>query len=139
MSHIKSFSTISIQFWTRQTVWRDRREKTTAVLNKILDELEKKEKCTQQQSCLRICRDSGIVLKGLQVTVPKGIMGWEQVKKWKIKCKIELMQKTIKWLFVKQQNADNRIATLKLQLQNKFKMGENGLKTWWNGLRGKQK
>ena len=65
LSNIKSFPTISNQFRTRQTDWRDRREQTTPVLNKILDDLEKKEHWTQQQSFLMRCRDSGIVPKGL--------------------------------------------------------------------------
>ena len=142
MLNIKSFPTISNQFRTRQTDWRDRREQTTPVLNKILDDLEKKEHWTQQQSFLMRCLDSGIVPKGLRVTVPKGIMGREQEKKWKIKCEIELIQKTIKRLFVKQQNADERIATLKLQLRNKFKMGEkwieNALKWLEKKAKGKQ-
>ena len=43
MTYIQSFPTISNQFRTRQTDWRDRREQTTPVLNKILDNLEKKE------------------------------------------------------------------------------------------------
>ena len=54
-------------------------------------------------------------------------MGREQKKKWKNRCEIELMQKTIKQLVVKQQNADERIAKMKLQLRKNFKMGEK----WW--------
>ena len=114
MTYIKLFPTISDQFRTRQSDWRDRRQQ--AILNKILDDLEKKENWTQQRSFLMRCRDSGIVPKGLRVSVPKGIMSREQEKKWKIKCEIELIQKTVKRLFVKQQNADERIAKLKLQL-----------------------
>ena len=49
------------------------------------------------------------------------------------------MQKTIKWLFVKQQNADKRIATLKLQLQNKFKMGKKWIENMMKWLERKAK
>ena len=56
-------------------------------------------------------------------------MNREQEKKWKIKCEVELMQKMIKKLYIKQQNADQRIASRKLELQNKFKMGDIGSKT----------
>ena len=52
MTYIKLFPTISDQFRTRQTDWRDRREQATPVLNKILDDLEKKENWTQQRSFL---------------------------------------------------------------------------------------
>ena len=66
-------------------------------------------------------------------------MGQEQEKKWKIKCEIELRQKTVKRLFVKQQNADERIATLKLQLRNKFKMGEKWIENMMKWLEKKAK
>ena len=139
MTYIKLFPTISDQFRTRQTDWRDRREQATPVLNKILGDLEKKENWTQQRSFLMRCRDSGIVPKGLRVTVPKGIMSREQEKKWKIKCEIELIQKTVKRLFVKQQSADERIAKLKLQLRNKFKMGEKWIENTMRWLEKKAK
>ena len=71
MTYIKLFPTIFDQFRTRQTDRRDRREQATPVLNKILDDLEKKENWTQERSFLIQCCDSGIVPKGLRVTVPK--------------------------------------------------------------------
>jgi len=95
MTYIKLFPTISDQFRTRQTDWRDRREQATPVLNKILDNLEKKEHWYQQRNFLMRCRDSGMVPKGLRVTVPKGIMDRDQEKRWKKKCEFELLQKTI--------------------------------------------
>ena len=106
MTYIQSFPTISNQFRKRQTDWRDRREQTTPVLNKILDNLEKKENRYQQRNFLMRCQDSGMVPKGLRVTVPKGIMDRDQEKRWKKKCEFELLQKTIKRLYVKTQNAD---------------------------------
>ena len=123
MPYIKSFPTASSQF-CMQTDWRDRREQTTPVLNKILDDLKKKANWKQQCSFLLKCKDSKVVPKGLRVNVPKGIMNREQEKKWKIKCEVELLQKTIKRLYIKQQNADERIASRKLELRNKFKMGD---------------
>ena len=114
MPYIKSFPTASSQF-RMQTDWRDRREQTTPVLNKILDDLKKKANWKQQCSFLLKCKDSKVVPKGLRVNVPKGIMNREQEKKWKIKCEVELMQKTIKRLYIKQQNADERIASRRLE------------------------
>ena len=116
MPYIKSFPTISNQFRTRETNWRDRREQTTPVLNKILQDLKKIANWTQQRTFLMKCRDSRIVPKGLRVTVPKGIMNHDQEKRWKMKCEVELIQKTIKRLFIKQQYADERIAAGKLEL-----------------------
>jgi len=49
----------------------------------------------------------------------------DQESKLKRKCEIELKQKTIKLLNPKQQNADERIATLKLKLKDKFNMSRN--------------
>jgi len=80
----------------------DRREQTTPVINKILDDLKKKANWKQQCSFLLKCKDSKVVPKGLRVNVPKGIMNREQEKKWKIKCEVELLQKRIKRLYIKQ-------------------------------------
>ena len=94
-------------------------------LKKILDDLKKKANWKQQCSFLLKCKDSKVVPKGLRVNVPKGIMNREQEKKWKIKCEVELLQKTIKRLYIKQQNADERIASRRLELRYKFKMGDS--------------
>jgi len=67
MKHIQSFPTISDQFRTRQTDWRDRREQTTPVLNKILDNLEKKENWYQQHNFLMRCQDVGTVPRKFQL------------------------------------------------------------------------
>ena len=56
------------------------------------------------------CRDSKVTPNGLHVKGPTGIMNEEQGKKRKLKCEMELVQRTIKRLYVKQQNADERIA-----------------------------
>ena len=66
MPYIKSFPTASSQF-CMQTDWRDRREQTTASLNKILDDLKKKENWKQQCSFLLKWKDSKVVPKGLRV------------------------------------------------------------------------
>jgi len=66
------------------------------------------------------CRDRGIAPKGLKVQVPKGIMSVNQEGRFKRKCESELVQKTIKRLFMKQQQADERIAMLKVDLRNRF-------------------
>ena len=63
--------------------------------------------------------------KGLRVSIPKKIMTKDQESKLKRKCEIELIQKTIKLLHAKQQKADERIATLKLSLKDKFNMSRN--------------
>ena len=73
MPYIKSFLTASSQF-CMQTDWRDRREQTTPVLNKIIDDLKKKANWKQQYSFLLKYKDSKVVLKGLRVNVPQGIM-----------------------------------------------------------------
>ena len=78
-----------------------------------------------------------VVPKGLRVNVPKGIMNREQEKKWKIKCEVELLQKTIKRFYIKQQNADERIASRKLELRNKFKMGDLWIKNTMRWLEKK--
>ena len=49
----------------------------------------------------------------------------DQESKLKRKCEIELIQKTIKLLHIKQQKADERIATLKLNLKDKLNMSRN--------------
>ena len=49
----------------------------------------------------------------------------DQESKLKRRCEIELIQKTIKLLHVKQQKADERIATLKLNLIDKINMSRN--------------
>ena len=100
MKHSLSFPTMSNQSQLR-TDWRDRREHTTPVLNKILNELEKQSNWTQQQIFLSKCRDQNVTLKGLKVKIPKGIMSREQELKLKRKCEQELIRKTIKRLHQK--------------------------------------
>ena len=121
MKHNLSFPTMSNQSQLR-TDWRDRREQKTPVLNKILNELEKQSNWMQQQIFLSKCRDQNVTPKGLKVKIPKGIMSREQELKLKRKCEQELIRKTIKRLHQKQQNADEKIASWKLELRNHYKM-----------------
>ena len=57
------------------------------------------------------CIDLKVTPKGLRVKVPKRIMNEEQGKKWKLKYEMELVQRTIKRLYIKQQNVDERKAS----------------------------
>ena len=137
MPYISSFSTSPSQFRTRQTDWRDRRDQTTPVLNKILDELVKRSNWTQQHIFLSRCREHNVIPKGLKVKIPKGIMNRDQEIRLKKKCESELLQKTIKRLFIKQQKSDEKIATMKLDLQNKFRMSRNWIENTLKWLRKK--
>ena len=132
MTHSLSYPTVSNQFHRRETSWRDRREQATPVLNKILDELVKQSNWTQQRIFLSKCRDQNVTPKGLKVKVPKGIMTKEQEVRFKKKCELDLVRKTIKRLYSKQQSSDEKIAGLKMELRNKFQMSrswiENTLK-----------
>ena len=98
-----SYPTVSDQFRMRETDWRNRREQTTPVLNKNLDELVKQAKWTQQRIFLLKCRDQNVTPKGLKVSVPKGIMNRDKEIRFKRKCELDLIRKTIKQLYVKQQ------------------------------------
>ena len=138
MPYIKSFPTASNKLRS-QTDWRDRREQSTPVLNKILEDLKRKAEWTQQCSFLMKCRDSKVTPKGLRVNVPKGIMNEQQRKKWKLKCEMELVQRTIKRLYIKQQNADERIASRKLELRNRLKMGDTWIENTMRWLEKKAK
>ena len=137
MPYISSFPSSPSQFRTRQTDWRDRREQTTPVLNKILDELVKRSNWTQQHIFLSRCREHNVIPKGLKVKIPKGIMNRDQEIRLKKKCESELLQKTIKRLFIKQQKSDEKIATMKLDLQNKFRMSRNWIENTLKWLRKK--
>ena len=119
MAYISVFPTISTRFCDQPTDWRDRREQATPVLNKVLDELTKKSNFKQQCIFLMKCQDRGRAPEGLKVQVPKGIMSVDQEGRFKRKCESELVQKTIKRLFMKQQQADERIAMLKMDLRNR--------------------
>ena len=115
--HTLSYPTVSNRFHLRETDWRDRREQATPVLNKILDELNKQYKWTQQRIFLSKCRDQNVTPKGLKVKIPKGIMSKDQETKFKRKCELDLIRKTIRRLHAKQQNSDERLAGLKLEKQ----------------------
>ena len=83
------------------------------------------------------CRDRGIAPKGLKVRVPKGIMSVDQEGRFKKKCESELVQKTIRRLFVKQQQADERVAILKLELRNRLKMSGRWIENTFKWLQKK--
>ena len=85
------------------------------------------------------CRDSKVTPKGLRVKVPKGITNEEKGKKWKLKCEMELIQRTIKRLYTKQQNADERIASRKLELRKRLKMGDKWIENTMRWLEKKAK
>ena len=136
MAYISVFPTISNGF-RQPTDWRDRREQATPVLNKVLDELTKKSNFKQQCVFLMKCRDRGIAPKGLKVRVPKGIMSVDQEGRFKKKCESELVQKTIRRLFVKQQQADERVAILKLELRNRLKMSGRWIENTFKWLQKK--
>ena len=91
-----SYPTVSDQFRLRETDWRNRREQTTPVLNKILDEFVKQSKWTQQRIFLSKCRDNNVTPKGLKVKIPKGKMSREQELKLKKKCEQEMIWKQLK-------------------------------------------
>ena len=137
MAYISVFPTISTRFCEQPTDWRDRREQATPVLNKVLDELTKKSNFKQQCVFLMKCRDRGIAPKGLKVRVPKGIMSVDQEGRFKKKCECELVQKTIRRLFVKQQQADERVAILKLELRNRLKMSGRWIENTFKWLQKK--
>jgi len=136
MAYISVFPTISNGF-RQPTDWRDRREQATPVLNKVLDELTKKSNFKQQCVFLMKCRDRGIAPKGLKVRVPKGIMSVDQEGRFKKKCESELVQKTIRRLFVKQQQADERVAILKLELRNRLKLSGRWIENTFKWLQKK--
>ena len=136
MAYISVFPTISNGF-RQPTDWRDRREQATPVLNKVLDELTKKSNFKQQCVFLMKCRDRGIAPKGLKVQVPKGIMSVDQEGRFKKKCESELVQKTIRRLFMKQQQADERVAILKLELRNRLKMSGRWIENTFKWLQKK--
>ena len=135
--HTLSYPTVSNRFHLRETDWRDRREQATPVLNKILDELNKQYKWTQQRIFLSKCRDQNVTPKGLKVKIPKGIMSKDQETKFKRKCELDLIRKTIRRLHAKQQNSDERLAGLKLELRNKFRMSRNWIENTWKWLQKK--
>ena len=128
---MKSIPTKSNRF--NETSWRDRREQATPILSKILDDLRNQAAWKQQQIFLSRCRDRGFAPKGLRVSIPKRIMRKDQELKLKRRCKLELIQKTIKLLHVKQQRADERIATFKLNLKENFSCQGIGLRIQYNG------
>ena len=117
-----SYPTVSDQFRMRETDWRNRREQTTPVLNKILDELVKQAKWTQQRIFLLKCRDQNVTPKGLKVSVPKGIMNRDEEIR----------------LYVKQQNSDEKLALIKLELRNRFQMSGSWIKNTLKWLRMKE-
>jgi len=135
MTHNLSYPTISSQF--RETNWRDRREQATPVLNKILDELVKQSNWTQQRIFLSKCRDHNVTPKGLKVKVPKGIMNKDQEYRFKRKCELDLVCKTIKRLHSKQQSSDEKILGLKLELRNKYQMSRNWIENTLKWLQKK--
>jgi len=143
MPYISSFPSSPSQFRTRQTDWRDRREQTTPVLNKILNELEKQSNWTQQRIFLSKCRDQNVTPKGLKVSVPKGIMNRDEERRFKRECELEMIRKTIKRLYAKQQNSGEKLAQMKLELRNKFRMSgswiEHTLKWLWKKPIDKEK
>ena len=69
------------------------------------------------EPCSRI-RERKVTPKGLKVNVPKGIMTRDQELRFKKKCEQELLRKTVKRLYSKQQYSDEKIAALKLDLRN---------------------
>ena len=102
MKHSLLFPSVSGQFRRLETDWRVRREQSTPVLNKILDELVKQSNWTQQRIFLVKCQERKVTPKGLKVNVPKGIMNRDQEIRFKKKCELELLQRTIKRLYSKQ-------------------------------------
>ena len=78
MKHNLSFPTVSSQSCILETDWRVRREQSTPVLNKILDELVKQANWTQQRIFLTKCQEQKVTPKCLKVNVPKGIMTRDQ-------------------------------------------------------------
>ena len=116
------YPTVSNQFRLKETDWRNRREQATPVLNKILDEFVKQSKWTQQRIFLSRCRDKNVTPKGLKVKIPKGIMGRDQEIRFKRKCELDLIRKTIKRIHIKQQKSDKKLVqiSMKLELRNVY-------------------
>ena len=62
-------------------------------------------------------------------------MNRDDERRFKKKCELEMIRKTIKRLYAKQQKSDEKLAQMKLELRNKFRMSgswiENTLKWLW--------
>ena len=50
------------------------------------------------------------------------IMNRDEEIRFKRKCELDLIRKTIKRLYVKQQNSEEKLAIMKLELRNRFRM-----------------
>ena len=131
------YPTVSNQFCLKETNWRNRREQATPVLNKILDEFVKQSKWTQQRIFLSRCRDKNVTPKGLKVKIPKGIMDRDQEIRFKRKCELDLIRKTIKRIHVKQQKSDEKLAQMKLELRNVYRMSSSWIENTWKWLQKK--
>ena len=90
---------------------------------------------SRQLLFLSKCRDQNITPKGLKVSVPKGIVNRDEERRFKRKCELEMIRKTIKRLYAKQQKSDEKLAQMKLELRNKFRVSgswiENTLQWLW--------
>ena len=64
-------------------------------------------------------------------------MDRDQEIRFKRKCELDLIRKTIKRIHVKQQKSDEKLAQMKLELRNVYRMSSSWIENTWKWLQKK--
>ena len=95
------------------------------MINKILLEMEKESRWSEQLRFLILCRQKGIIPKGMRTKISGNLVTSEYGRRLKRNHEMKILRKNISELQGKKVGSDQRISQLKLNLRETFGMSGN--------------
>jgi hypothetical protein len=108
--------------------WITKREQAQPVINKIFSEMEKESRWSEQLRFLILCRQKGIIPKGMRMKISGNLATSEYGRRLKRNHEMKILRKNISELHGKKAGSDKKISQLKLNLPETFECRETSLK-----------
>jgi len=99
---------------------RIQRKLAQPCINQTLTQLEKLSKWDAQLKFLFLCRNHGVMPKGLRSQIPKNIVQSNYGKRLQIRFDRKILATSISDIYTKKYNTIKRIASLKMKLRENF-------------------
>ena len=110
----------TMAFFSNEFDQKIQRKQAQPCINQMLTQLEKLSKWDAQLKFLFLCRNHGVMPKGLRSQIPKNIVQSNYGKRLQIRFDQKNLATSISDIYTKKYNAIKRIASLKMKLRETF-------------------
>ena len=106
----------------------DNKAQVQPVINKIFSEMEKESRWSEQLRFLILCRQKGIIPKGMRTKISGNLATSEYERRLKRNHEMKILRRNISELHGKRRDVTKKISQLKLNLQETLECRETSLK-----------